>query len=158
MKGNTGYKRSYGIYPYGDYRTNQDLLLFPISNTDSRMPSKERVHGIITEGETKVYQFSNFGKVNTVIRDRVGGMNVVVVGSRPDNFISSFLVPQESNFTSITGQGPIVMKDGEGNEYDAMGFVVNGPRKGSQLRTTTSMIGYWFSWGTFYPDCSIYSK
>ena len=36
----TGYSRSYGVSPYGDYNTN-DKINFPISINDTRLPAKE---------------------------------------------------------------------------------------------------------------------
>ena len=45
---NTGYNRNYGYYPYGDYRTNNNNLLFSISNDDKRLPRKERVLGVVS--------------------------------------------------------------------------------------------------------------
>jgi len=35
-------------------------------------------------------------------------------------------------------------------------FAVSGPRKGERLRPTQSLIGYWFSFATFYPGIQIY--
>ena len=57
---NTGYSRGYTYYPYGDYRTLHDWIFFPNSNKDDRIPAKERVYGIIVDGEAKVYRFDSF--------------------------------------------------------------------------------------------------
>ena len=54
----TGHSRNYGKYPYGTYRTNNSYLIFPVSNKDARIPNKDRVHGIVTSGNTKVYPLS----------------------------------------------------------------------------------------------------
>lgn len=55
----TGYQRDYNEYPYGDYKTSESLI-FPVSNFDERLPAKERVLGLIIEGEAKVYRFESF--------------------------------------------------------------------------------------------------
>ena len=39
----TGYRRSYSVYPYGNY-DNTDDILFPVSVTDTRLPAKEIMH------------------------------------------------------------------------------------------------------------------
>jgi len=57
---NLGFGRDYRIYPYGDYRTNDDQINFPLSFDDQRLPRKERVHGIIVNGKAKVYRFRSF--------------------------------------------------------------------------------------------------
>ena len=57
---NTGFSRQYGVYPYGDYKTNHRNLIFPLNPDDARLDRKERVHGVIINGEAKVYRFSTF--------------------------------------------------------------------------------------------------
>lgn len=49
----------YGTYPYGDYQANSHIT-YPLLYEDSRLPPKERVFGIIVDGQCKVYQLSNF--------------------------------------------------------------------------------------------------
>lgn len=58
----TGFNRDYGRYPYGNYQTNDSYLLFPVEHEDARLPNKERVHGVIIDGEAKVYRFASFTK------------------------------------------------------------------------------------------------
>lgn len=55
----SGSLSSYASSPYDDYKTN-DLIFFPLGNTDNSIPSKERVLGISVAGKTKVYRFSDF--------------------------------------------------------------------------------------------------
>ncbi len=57
---NTGTDRPYDDYPYGDYRTNNDFLLVPITYDDERLPRKERVFSIQAEGEARVYRRQSF--------------------------------------------------------------------------------------------------
>lgn len=48
------------------------------------------------------------------------------------------------------------MIDSEGTSWDVTGKAVRGPRAGDRLETITQFMGYWFSWGAFYPDIVIY--
>lgn len=59
MTTNTGFSRSYGTYPYGNYRSNSTLI-FPVKYRDERLHPKERVLGVIINGEVKVYRFDSF--------------------------------------------------------------------------------------------------
>ena len=57
---NTGYDRDYSSYPYGNYRENDDFLLFPVATIDNRLPNKEKVFSIIINGKVKVYTALSF--------------------------------------------------------------------------------------------------
>ena len=49
------------------------------------------------------------------------------------------------------------MQDDKGNKYNLFGTITEGVDKGEQLiSTTTSFIGYWFSFGAFYTNAEIY--
>jgi len=56
----TGQVRNYDTYPYGDYRTNNDQINFPINVEDDRVPAKERVLAVIINERVKVYRFEHF--------------------------------------------------------------------------------------------------
>lgn len=56
----TGYDRNYEEYPFGDYRTNHDLVGYPLVYDDMRVPRKERVHAIIIDGKAMAFRFSTF--------------------------------------------------------------------------------------------------
>jgi hypothetical protein len=53
MNFNTGYDMDYDIFPYGAYRTN-NVINFPLTFNDDRVPSKELVLAIIVDNEAKV--------------------------------------------------------------------------------------------------------
>ena len=56
----TGVDRDYSVYPYSDYITNNDNLVYPIQFDDPRLPRKERVFCIIVDSKAKVYRFESF--------------------------------------------------------------------------------------------------
>lgn len=56
----TGFRRDYTEYPYGDYRTNNAAINFPILYLDERLPAKERVHFVRLGGATKAYRITSF--------------------------------------------------------------------------------------------------
>lgn len=158
---NTGVDRPYGTYPYGDYRINENNLLFPLSLDDRRLNRKERVHGLIIENEAKVYRFSSFSSGGvSLINDNFNNEEVVIVGNTARNFIVSFyrrLTESESprNFTALDEKN-VILADNLGNKWDIFGYAVEGPDKGKRLRNTKSFMGYWFAWGTFYPNVEIH--
>lgn len=62
LSSNTGFDRDYNESPLIDYENNHDFLAYPVAYDDVRVPRKERVHGIIVEGEALVFRFSDFQK------------------------------------------------------------------------------------------------
>lgn len=155
---NTGFSRSYGTYPYGNYITSSNLN-FPISVSDDRLHVKERVLGVVIDGKAKVYQFDHFpGEEISILRDVFLDQDLVVVGSTGKNFLVAFSVGEDAidtNFTLVQNEFPIVMKDQLGNKYNLFGEVVEGPSN-IQLESPINYMGYWFSWGTFYPGVQIF--
>lgn len=162
MSAETGHERDYGRYPYGNYRTRHDFLIFPVSHMDDRLPNKERVHGILFQGSARVYPMSLFGDSVRVLQENVLGYHIVLAGNASDNFVVSYLSELEDgvflSFTAVQDQYPVVMTDQEGNLWDVSGRAISGPRKGSQLEHARSFMGYWFSFAAFYPNLSIYSS
>ncbi|MEO1054298.1 MAG: DUF3179 domain-containing protein [Bacteroidota bacterium] len=156
----TGFDRPYGTYPYGDYRTNHDNIGFPLTRDDRRLNRKERVHGLIINEQAKVYQFSSFIDGN-VIEDSFQSEDVIVVGNRARNFMVSFYAALEDgkrpSFTYIN-DGRAIMEDDFGNKWDIFGYAISGPDQGDRLTPTEHFMGFWFSWGAFYPDIEIYEE
>ncbi len=155
----TGFSRSYNIYPYGSFRTDQRLI-FPASNLeDDRLHLKERVLGINVGSSSKVYPIRNFAPSIETINDTVGNMQVVTVGSSNLNFGAVYNRELEDctilDFEAVQNKLPVVMRDNEGNEWDVFGTAVSGARTGKKLQKTNSYIAYWFAWTAFFPGSDI---
>lgn len=153
----TGFSRQYGTYPYGNYRTSEDLI-FPVSRTDNRLHPKERVLGLIVEGKVKAYTFDSF-ETAAVVEDNFNELDLIVAGSKADNYLVAFQRTHEGlTFSAFSNPEfpDVIMKDDEGNEWNIFGEAVVGPRVGERLDNVTSFIGYWFSWAAFYSDVEIF--
>ncbi len=146
---NTGFSRTYGTSPYGDYNTNNDRFLFPVPK-DSRLPSKERVHAIVDGGDAKIYRFSDFTS-NNIIRDTYKGKNYLIVGKT--NFIVSFeLIGEQTmlDFEYVHNGSELLVVDDEGNEWNIFGEAISGSKAGQFLGNSASFMGMWFSIPAFY--------
>jgi len=155
----TGYSRSYGTYPYGDYKTNNGLLLFPVSPDDTRLPRKERVLGILAGNEARAYRFQESGSETGLFEDKLGGKNLAVIHSKERNIIAAYQSELDDgtavNLSAVQNEFPVVMSDADGNKYNIFGEITEGPKQGSKLKPVTSMIAYWFAWAAFYPNTGI---
>jgi hypothetical protein len=160
MSKSTGFSRNYGSYPYGDYRTNNNYLIFSIDPVDDRLLQKSRVLGVVGTGRARVYEIDELEEEITVIHDSFDGTSLVVAGSRTDNFMVAY--NRELNdgtmldFQAIQDGGEAIMSDEEGNEWNVFGEAIGGPRSGQKLIKTNAFIGYWMAWGAFYPMPNIH--
>jgi hypothetical protein len=159
MSTETGYQRSYTVYPYGAYLLRDDMLLFPVANSDDRLPNKQRVHGVVISGSVRVYPFSMFGESVIARQETYRGKEIVVAGSEKDNFIVSYFTdPGDGtvlHFKGVQDKYPVVMTDQECNLWDVFGRAVEGPRAGTQLEPTMGFMGYWLTFPAFYPGATI---
>lgn len=156
----TGHNRNYSNYPYGDYKSNHNSLLFPVSKTDIRLPAKERVLGIMKGANVKVYPISRFAEETQLIRDTFQGAPVAVIGNKEANILvvlnRRLSDGSELEFTLVGEPNPWLLEDQEGNRWNLFGKAVSGPREGESLEAIPQMIGFWFSWAPFFEGIEIY--
>ncbi|MEM9022823.1 MAG: DUF3179 domain-containing protein, partial [Bacteroidota bacterium] len=159
---NTGISRPYEQYPYGDYITNNNRLLFPVNPVDERLPQKERVHGVVVGEAVTTYSINLFNDSVRLIEDRIGDRDVMVAGSRAANFVASFHAQLANDstmleFRPVQDALPVILTDNEGNQWDVFGYATEGPRQGQRLVPNDhAYMGYWFSWGAFHPQANIF--
>lgn len=146
---NTGFPRTYGVYPYVDYKTNNDFFLFPVPK-DNRLPLKERVLAVIDGTNARAYRFTDLATEN-LVRETFMGKEYLVVGN--ENFMISFELDANTRnlqFNYEFNGTAIVLRDNENNEWNIFGEAVSGPRMGQRLKSSKSFMGYWFSIPAFY--------
>ncbi|MGB5847448.1 MAG: DUF3179 domain-containing protein [Ignavibacteriaceae bacterium] len=155
---NTGFGRQYGVYPYGGYKTNDDLI-FPVSNEDNRLQKKERVLGLIAGGQTMTFVINSFSSEVSIDNVSFGGEEFVVIGSSGKNFAAAYKRKLDDGttleFTFTQGELPLVMMDNEGTKWNIFGEAIEGPRAGVSLLQAKAFIAYWFAWAAFYPNALI---
>ncbi len=155
----TGYSRSYGRYPYDDYRTNHNKLIFPVAVEDGRLPRKQRVLGILVNERAKAFSISGFDNGVSLVEDNVAGTPVVVAGSREHNFAVAYERTMDGKvlqFEALSDELALIMKDNLGNTWDVWGRAVEGPNKGASLKPVQGYIAYWFAWAAFWPGSDVH--
>lgn len=158
---NTGFDLIYGDYPYLDFRTNNDFFVFPVTVSDTRLPNKERVLGVIGANETRIFRFASFAEKTEiqVIHDSFMGRRIAIYGSA-DQGILGVLSATLKDGTSIefspTVNDQNLLVDTNGNEWTVLGKAVSGALAGTQLEIPKSFMGYWFAFALFYPNLDIY--
>ncbi len=165
----TGFGRNYDAYPYRDYRTNDNALLFNIIPDDRRIPRKERVIGVVIDGEVKVYRFSSlpqekgvgsnvfYGK--GIIKDVFKGQQIIIVGDEKRNILVAFENTLSSGRLGNYVYSDLpngILTDQSGNVWDIFGVAISGPLRGQRLKSPQFIVGYWMAFGSFFPNATIY--
>jgi hypothetical protein len=151
----TGFSRNYGVYPYGDYKTNDNYFLFRPAPHDRRLPNKKRVYAIMDDDKSKVYQFEDFTDGKAII-DSFNGKEYLIVGN--EDVINSFVLNQDNEGLTfeyeLSASGGF-FKDNLGTVRSAFGDVISG-NLGAYLTPANSVVSFWFAIGAFYPEPEIY--
>ena len=154
LSGITGFDLNYALFPYGDYRTNNNNILFPIEREDDRLERKTRTHGIFYTQNLVVFPISAFSDEGTVINSAYSGEDVVVAGMAKDELVVSYSRTLDNGTTLDFSQTdeplPAIMQDDEGTVWSVFGEALSGPREGEMLKQIPSYNSYWFGWVDFY--------
>lgn len=148
----TGFYRSYGADPYGDYYTDPRII-FPVENRDDRLFPKEKILGFDNDSY-KAYKLSDVEK-NKIINDDVGDKKIVLVSLYPE---------MARAFNRIVDSQVLEFEYSDGNIIDIQtkskwnfdGEAIEGQLKGKKLQREVYNPGFWFEWVAFHPDTLLY--
>ena len=158
VSGNTGFSRTYTLYPYGSYEVeNNDLTLVPLETLDGRRPPKERVLGIpFANGGGIAFPFGalrevgDLAVVHTVLGD--GTENSAVVfwdsGAAAAMAFQPSTLTQDLTFEVRDG----VFVDVEtGSQWSVEGRALSGALQGERLPVIAeAYVSFWFAFSTFF--------
>lgn len=155
LNSETGFTRNYMRYPYGDYRTNHSNIIFPLNPSDNRLPSKERLLGVITDDASKAYSINLFNQDRLII-DEVNGIEYMIAGSKGDNYIVAYSTVGLGELTFVANDPFVIAQDNNGNRIAIDGRIIDGPLSGTQLTAPNAFMGYWMAFGAFYSGIDLY--
>jgi len=152
----TGFTRPYGVDPYGDYYTN-DQLFFPISNVDKRLGLKEMIVGLDNEGQYKAYVLHQI-ESSKIINDKVGNKPIVLFSLYP-RMVRAYspMINSQTLDLQYNGSTNKILDKQTGSEWNFDGLALNGQLKGKQLTRLPFDEGFWFSWAAFHTQTQIYT-
>ncbi len=158
LSDDTGVSRNYSRYPYGDYRVNNDFLLFPLTRDDRRLPRKDIVLGVILNDIERAYPFKAMGEY-AVFNDEIGGTKIGIVYSKEAQIAVPFfrtINGQDTQFTfheAIEKNSLVLFRDTQtGSIWDMSGKAVSGAMAGTgvRLEQVPAYNSMWFAWGAFW--------
>ena len=156
------YREAENGYPYDGYRTD-DLIYFPITTSEpdlSRYTAKDQVLGICQDGVARAFAFRDMPGP-TVINDRVGGLDVVVLFDAETRTAIPYDRSVDGRKLSFHrmdgGDDALMVADREtGSRWDLLGRAVAGPLQGASLRQVPAYNSMWFAWSAFWPDTEVW--
>lgn len=154
----TGYSRSYGTYPYGDFYTS-DEILFVTSYDTSQKPynlyhPKALTQVLWFEGETYLYPnaaVAEHGVVN-------GPHDVVIMHhAQYGTSIPFFAGGRKFEATGdVDADNFITMRDVEtGSVWNAHGLAISGDLAGTQLPRAPGYSAFWYSATSLMPTAKV---
>jgi len=150
----TGFDRAYGSYPYGDYLTNNDRLIFPVTNQDDRLPKKERVLAIPSDSTAYIVSFDALDSNENVIVTNMADKTVLIFGDKQRNYINAIEISSNDadSFIYSSAGYPNVLLHEDGRTFDIFGRSTDG---GEDLTIANNYIGYYFSFPAFFDEVII---
>ena len=160
---NTGFQRSYGAYPYGNYDVpTNSALLFPSSPFSAARPPKELVLGVHQGQASVAYPFGVLAKGGpvTAVNDTISGRPILVTfdsssetargfDRRANGEVLEFRVSQSDSTRLEDLQ--------TGSLWTAAGTAVEGPLSRTQLLLLEDAYTlFWFAWSVFRPDTRLF--
>ena len=153
LTGVSGFDANYSIPAYGNYRNDNDNILFPIEQQDDRLERKAYGHGIFYNSSAQFIPIEEFSSSIQLMNLTVNGKEIVIAGSSEHRLALSFFRELSGNtlsFEAVLGEMPVIMEDQEGNRWNIFGEAVSGPREGETLEVVPSYNAYWFAWADFF--------
>ncbi len=125
---------------------------------DTRLGPREVIAGLQIGKEEKAFPFSQL-RVARVVNDRVGGVPVLVVHQPSSDTTTAFEARATGKilrFEAVDADATRLIDLGTHSTWDAYGLCLDGPLKGTQLKTLILMPEFWFAWSQFHPKTTIF--
>jgi hypothetical protein len=156
---NNLWHQNYNGNRYTTYKSDPDYFLYPVGKFSARLPSKERVLGMVVNGKARAFGFSFVARKPDnllVYNEERNGEPIVFAAQASRNFMVAYSRKLADGtvlqLSAVPNGDDVILKDEEGNRWNIFGEAVRGPRTGEQLPLIQAHVGYWFAWSLFYPD------
>lgn len=125
---------------------------------DDRLRPKEVVAGLRVGADEKAFPFSQL-RIARVVNDRVGGVPVLVVHQPSSDTTTAFEARAKGKvlrFQAVDADATALADLETHSSWNAYGLCMDGPLKGTQLKTLILMGEFWFAWSEFHPRTKVF--
>ena len=141
----TGFRRDYGSgVVYRDYFSSKDLMFPALGDESRKLSQKDQIFGMRVEGGIKAWPLDAF-KEGRVINDRVGSVNVVLIGDPKTRTVRAY---ERQNFKFDSN-----LKAEDGQQWTLTESALEGNTQ-QKLKRLPGHISYWFAWAGYLGDKS----
>ena len=126
---------------------------------DDRLRPRELVAGLTVNRDTEAFPFSEL-RIARVVNDRVGGVPVLVVHQPPSGTTTAFEALAKGKplqFRAKDADASSLVDLETHSTWDAYGLCLEGPLKGTQLKTLILVPEFWFAWSEFHPNTKVFT-
>lgn len=147
----------YSVYPYGNYETAQDSLLYPMVLNPSIYPNKQKLLGIVSDSTTVLSSYNEFATTRFLTK-QLDGKEVIIFGSETEHYMTAFYSETEDGLSIVVNQPAfdisqgVLFTDNDGTEWDINGLAISGKNLGAQLKRPVHFMAYAFAWNAFYTN------
>jgi len=149
----TGFLRSYATDPYGNYYT-EPRIMFPVENSDNRIPPKEIIIGFTENEFSKAYKQNDI-ESEILINDFIGDTPVLLISLFSENSRAFERTINDKVLDFVYEDGKILDVH-TNSEWNYDGLSISGELEGKHLKRMPIKPGFWFEWVAFYPETLVY--
>jgi hypothetical protein len=168
----TGFSRPYGRNPYAGYDDVDNSPFLFRGDPDRRLLPMERVVAVTIDDASVAFPFSVLEK-EKVINYQYGDQNLVVffkpgtasaldqssIKDSRDVGATSVFTPQvKDHDLTFRAEGNSFIDNETGSVWNILGQSVSGPLSGERLMPVVYGSHFWFAWGAFNPQTTIYQE
>ena len=160
--GDTGFFRTYAIYPYGDYEIeSNDFTLFPQEAFDERRPPKERVLGIpFKNGGGIAFPFGalrDLGDLGAIHETGDDQEAIVVLWDGSASAAMAYRPAAAGQVLTFEVRDAAFVDVETGSEWSVEGKALSGPLAGQRLEMIPeAYVSFWFAFSTFFENPEVW--
>lgn len=142
---------------YASYRVGSDAGISSTQYNDNRLPNKAIVVGVRVNTRYCAYPLRAFDR-SSVINDVIGGVPVLAFHDNVSGATAVFMRELEGAVLAFEPRGGHFANDSTtGSRWNLItGKATEGKYKGKALHQIPAMNVYWFAWGRYHPETTIY--
>lgn len=152
----TGFRRSYGKDPYGNYQVpgtyyDNSQLPFAVNHLDTRLPAKKRVLGVEVDAAFAAVIVDEV-KERRVINFSLGMVPMVALYDRELDAVRVFdrrLPDREEPLTFVIFEENLIDEETR-TEWFPNGRAIQGALRERSLKSVLAIDAMWFAWASFY--------